>query len=88
MTYCEAAPGDPWHGPYHEREYGFPIRDDARLFERLTFLEVLQKRLRVMDSTAVSLCMENKLPILVFNMTEPGNVERVLRGEQLGTLVE
>jgi uridylate kinase len=41
-----------------------------------------------MDSTAISLCMDNKLPILVFSMREPGNVERALRGERLGTLVE
>jgi uridylate kinase len=60
----------------------------AKLFEKLTFLEVLEKRLRVMDSTAISLCMEHKLPILVFNMREPGNIERALRGERLGTLVE
>ncbi|MGH7468106.1 MAG: DNA-3-methyladenine glycosylase I [Longimicrobiales bacterium] len=53
MTYCEAAPGHPWHGPYHEREYGFPLRTDAELFERfaleinqagLSWLTVLQKR--------------------------------------------
>lgn len=60
----------------------------AEFYPRLTFLDVLQRRLRVMDATAISLCMENRLPILVFNMTHPGNVEKVLRGEQLGTLVE
>jgi uridylate kinase len=64
------------------------LHPDAQFFERLSFLEVLQKRLRVMDSTAISLCMDNKLPILVFSMREPGNVERALRGERLGTLVE
>jgi uridylate kinase len=65
-----------------------PVKDPkAEFFPRLTFLEVLQKRLRVMDSTSISLCMENKLPILVFNMTEKGNVERVLKGEMLGTVV-
>jgi uridylate kinase len=61
---------------------------EAQFFDRLTFLEVLQRRLKVMDSTAISLCMDNKLPILVFNMREPGNVERAIRGERLGTLVE
>lgn len=61
---------------------------EAEFFERLTFLDVLQKRLKVMDSTATSLCMENKLPILVFSMKEPGNVERALKGERLGTVVE
>jgi uridylate kinase len=61
---------------------------EAEFYSRLTFNDVLQKRLRVMDSTAISLCMENKLPIWVFSMTEPGNVERVLKGENLGTIVE
>lgn len=61
---------------------------DAQFYETLTFFEALQKRLKVMDSTSLSLCMDNKLPILVFNMKEPGNVERALRGERLGTLVE
>jgi uridylate kinase len=61
---------------------------EATFHERLSFLDVLQKRLKVMDATAISLCMENKLPILVFSMKEPGNVERALRGERLGTLVE
>lgn len=62
---------------------------DATFFPRLTFLDVLQKRLRVMDSTAISLCMENKLPIVVFNMLEPGNVERALAGDgSLGTRIE
>ena len=67
-----------------------PVEDpDAEFYPKLTFLEVLQKQLKVMDSTAISLCMDNKLPILVFNMTEVGNVKRVLKGEQgLGTLVE
>jgi uridylate kinase len=64
------------------------LHPEAQFYDRLTFLEVLQRRLRVMDSTAISLCMDNKLPILVFNMREPGNVERALRGERLGTLVE
>ena len=64
------------------------IDPSAEFFPRLTFIDVLQKRLRVMDATAISLCMENKLPVLVFNMTQPGNVERVLKGERLGTLVE
>jgi uridylate kinase len=61
---------------------------DAKLYDTVSFFEILEKRLRVMDSTAISLCMEHKLPILVFNMREPGNVERALRGERLGTRVE
>ena len=61
---------------------------DARMFERLTYLDVLtDKNLAVMDSTAISLCKDNNLPILVFNMTIPGNIRRVVLGEPLGTLV-
>jgi uridylate kinase len=60
---------------------------DARMFRRLSYLDVLTRKLAVMDSTAISLCHDNKLPILVFNMTTPGNVRRVVLGEPLGTLV-
>ena len=60
---------------------------DAKLFEHLSFLDVLQKRLQVMDAAAISLCMENQLPIRVFNMRTPGNIRKVLGGEELGTLV-
>jgi uridylate kinase len=60
---------------------------DARMFRRLTYLDVLNKNLGVMDSTAISLCRDNNLPILVFNMTKPGNIRRVLLGESLGTMV-
>jgi uridylate kinase len=60
---------------------------DARMFRRLSYLEVLTRHLAVMDSTAISLCQDNKLPILVFNMTRPGNIRRVVLGEPLGTLV-
>ena len=67
---------------------GDPTKDpNAELFDRVTFLDVLQRRLMVMDSTAISLCMDNQLPIRVFNATVVGNVERVLRGEELGTWV-
>ena len=61
---------------------------EAELFESLTFIDVLQKRLRVMDTTAVSLCMDNSLPVNVFNMRTEGNVEKLLAGERLGTLVQ
>jgi len=65
-----------------------PMKDpEARLYERLTYMEVLSQGLRVMDSTAISLCMENGLPILVFNFTVPGNLRRLVLGEQVGTLV-
>jgi uridylate kinase len=60
---------------------------DARMFRRLSYLDVLNRSLEVMDSTAISLCRDNKLPILVFNMTKPGNIRRVVLGEPLGTLV-
>jgi uridylate kinase len=60
---------------------------DARMFRRLSYLDVLNRNLAVMDSTAISLCRDNNLPILVFNMTRPGNIRRVVLGEPLGTMV-
>ena len=60
---------------------------DARMFRRLSYLDVLNRNLAVMDSTAISLCRDNSLPILVFNMTKPGNIRRVVMGEPIGTLV-
>ena len=62
--------------------------DDAVRFDRLTYLDVLNRGLKVMDATAVSLCMDNDLPIVVFDMHEPGNIARVVRGEPIGTRVE
>lgn len=60
---------------------------DAKLLEHLTYLEVLQRRLEVMDATAVSLCMENKIPIIVFNLTVAGAILRAVAGEAIGTMV-
>jgi uridylate kinase len=60
---------------------------DATMYTRLTYLDVLQQRLRVMDSAAISLCMDNKMPIGVFNLFVPGNIKRVVRGEDIGTIV-
>ncbi|MDP2936648.1 MAG: UMP kinase [Dehalococcoidia bacterium] len=60
----------------------------ASRFERLTYLEALNLGLRVMDSTALSLCMENKLPIIVFDVQVPFNIERAVRGEPIGTFVD
>ena len=60
---------------------------DARLIPYLTHREALERGLKVMDSTAFSLCMDNRLPIVVFNLSTPENVRRVLRGERVGTLV-
>jgi uridylate kinase len=59
----------------------------ARKFAQITYLDALQKRLQVMDSTAFSLCMDNKMPIIVFNSFEPKNLSRVVLGEKVGTLV-
>jgi uridylate kinase len=65
-----------------------PVKyDDARKFDTLSYDDVLQKHLRVMDATAISLCQENNMPIRVFNLAEVGAVVRVVHGESLGTLV-
>jgi uridylate kinase len=53
----------------------------------VSFTEALTKRLKVMDSTAFSLCMDNRIPIIVFDMAKPENIKRVVRGEKVGTLV-
>ena len=60
---------------------------DALKFESLTYLEALERRLEVMDSTALSLCMENSLPIIVFDLFAPGSIEGIITGEQIGSLV-
>ncbi len=61
---------------------------DAVKFESLTYLEVLEKGLQVMDATATSLCMDNQLPIVVFDLTEKGNIRRVVLGDNIGTIVK
>jgi uridylate kinase len=61
---------------------------DAKKFSELTYIEVLQKGLKVMDSTAISLCMDNQLPIIVFNIHQRGLLKRVVQGESVGTLVK
>ncbi len=61
---------------------------DAIMFEQVTFQEVLEKNLRVMDQTAFALCKENKLPIIVFNLNEKDNLKRLILGEKLGTVVK
>jgi uridylate kinase len=60
---------------------------DAKPYETLTYLDVLSKGLKVMDSTAISLCMDNQLPIVVFNLHEKGALTRVVNGDSVGTLV-
>src|SRR4026207_2182960 len=59
----------------------------AKRFAQLTYLEALQKQLKVMDSTAFSLCMDNKMPIIVFDLFKPHNLRKVVMGEKVGTLV-
>jgi len=66
-----------------------PEKDgQAVMLPRLTYFEVLEKSLRVMDSTAITMAMEQHIPIIVFKMLEPGNMKRVVLGEQVGTIVE
>jgi uridylate kinase len=60
---------------------------DAKKFDRLKYIDVLKKGLKVMDATAISLCMDNKLPIVVFNLNKEGNIKRVVLGEKIGTVV-
>ncbi|MCB0340784.1 MAG: UMP kinase [Pseudobdellovibrionaceae bacterium] len=61
--------------------------EDAVFFEQLSYIDVLNRGLQVMDSTAISLCMDNKLPILTFNLNVRGNIARVIQGEPIGTKV-
>ena len=60
---------------------------DAKRFERISYLDVLQKGLSVMDSTAISLCMDNRMPIIIFDMNRAGNIKRVMMGEKVGSIV-
>jgi len=62
--------------------------DKAVKFDRLTYLDFLNRHIKLMDATAVSLCMDNHLPILIFNLTVPNNMRRVLLGEKVGTIIE
>jgi len=63
------------------------LNADAKRFDELSYLEVVKRRLQVMDTTAVTLCMDNKLPIVVFNITKQGYLKRVIKGEKLGTKI-
>ncbi len=66
-----------------------PVKNSkARKYDSLRYMEVLKKGLKVMDATAVSLCMENKLPIIVLNLFKEGNIKRVILGEKIGTIVK
>ncbi len=66
-----------------------PVKDpDARMIPTTSYMHVLEKQLKVMDATAITLCMENRMPILVFNLTKSGNIVKAVLGETIGTLVE
>nr|MBP9024270.1 UMP kinase [Spirochaetota bacterium] len=61
---------------------------DAVKFDQISFMDVLHKQLKVMDLTAISLCMENNLPIMVFNLFEDNSIMRALKGENVGTIIQ
>ncbi len=66
-----------------------PVKDpDAKFISHITYMEVLERQLRVMDMTAISLAMDNQLPLVVFNLTTPGNVKKVVAGEKIGTRID
>jgi len=66
-----------------------PLKNpNAIKYTEVKYMDILSKELKVMDATAVSLCMENKIPIIVFNISEPGNLKRVLYGNEIGTIVK
>ena len=71
-------------GVYNKDPEKYP---DAKKYEELTYLEVLEKNLRILDSTATSLCMENDLPVVVFDITKSGNIKDVISGKKIGTIV-
>jgi len=65
-----------------------PEKDpDARKFDNISFEEVIERRLKVMDSTAFTMCHENNMPIIVFNMNKPGNLMKIVKGTEIGTLI-
>ena len=72
-------------GVYDKDPHKYP---DAKKYDTLSYIEVLEQGLQVMDSTATSLCMDNEIPILVFGLDEPGNIKRAMYGEPIGTLVK
>ena len=72
-------------GIYDRDPHKYP---DAVKFDQLTYMDVLSKKLQVMDSTAISLCMDNRMPIIVFNLKEKGNIKRIICGEKIGSIVK
>jgi len=66
-----------------------PLKNkNAKMFKKLTYMEVINKELKIMDTTAISLCKENKLPIEVFNFMKPGNLKKVVCGQNIGTFIK
>jgi uridylate kinase len=63
------------------------IHRKAKKFAKLSYIEILNLGLKIMDATAISLCMENHLPIIVFNLTQRGNIQRVVLGQKIGTII-
>lgn len=63
------------------------VDPDAKRFDHLTYIEILKRSLKIMDSTAISMCMDHNLPVLVFNLQKVGNIKRAILGERIGTLV-
>jgi uridylate kinase len=67
---------------------GDPVKDpSATFFASIGYMDILNRGLKVMDSTAISLCMDNRMPIIIFNMNTPGNIRRVAMGEKVGSTV-
>ena len=64
------------------------LHKDAVKYDEITYMEILRQGLKVMDLTAVSLCKDNDLPMIIFNMNQPGNIRRVVMGEKVGSLVK
>jgi uridylate kinase len=62
-------------------------KPDAKFFPRISYMDFLKKDLKVMDSTAVTLCRDNKMPIIVLNLSKPGNIRKAVEGQGIGTLV-
>jgi uridylate kinase len=60
---------------------------DAVMFDKISYFDVLSRDLKVMDSTSIAMCRDNKLPVIVFNLNTPGNIMRMSQGEQVGTLI-
>jgi uridylate kinase len=72
-------------GIYDRDPHKYP---DAVKFDELTYMDVLSRQLQVMDSTAISLCMDNRMPIIVFNLVEKGNIKKIIFGEKIGSIVK